>query len=81
MTESSISYGVVTEVSRVKGVAPDELRPLHDVVDPDALEALFDSGDGKPIRNGHISFTYEGYLVEVRDDDISVEAADTLNSS
>jgi hypothetical protein len=81
MPESSISYGVVTEVSRAKGVAPDELRPLHDVVDPDALEALFDRSDGESFLNGHVSFTYEGYIVEVRSDEISVRATDELNSS
>lgn len=81
MTEPSISYGVVSRVSQAKGVAPDELRPLHDVIDPDALEALFDDADGTQIRSGQVSFTYEGYAVEVRDEEIAVQATDSQNSN
>ena len=76
MAESSISYAVVSEVSKAKGVAPDELRPLHDVIDPDALESLFDSSDGASLRSGHVSFNYEGFVVEVRDDTVSLRAGE-----
>lgn len=76
MPEPSISYAVVSEVSDAKGVAPDELRPLHDVIDPDALESLFDSSSGQSLREGHVSFTYEGFIVEVRDDEVSLRAGE-----
>lgn len=68
MQQSSISYGVVNEVAQAKGVEPAELRPLHDVIDPDALESLFDETDGARLREGHVSFSYEGFLVHIEDD-------------
>lgn len=55
----SVCLGVVTAVAESAGVAPDELRPLHDVVDPDALETLFKKEDGM------VTFLYEGNSVTV----------------
>lgn len=68
MRQSSISHGVVTAVADAKDVDPVDLRPLHDVIDPDALEALFDETDGSRLRTGHVAFDYEGFLVQVEDD-------------
>lgn len=65
-TEPSVSVAV--EVADREGVAPTELTPpLHDVVDPDALDALF-ARRNPPDRTVVVSFDYLGYQVEVRGD-------------
>lgn len=65
----SVSEAVVHEVAGSKGVPPDELNPpLYNVIDPDALEAIFRGG------TGHISFEYHGYVVTVNHaGDVSLE--------
>lgn len=68
MTDGPISYTLVRKVATEKGVEPEALMPLHDVIDPDALEAMFDDADGSTLRDGHISFSYEGYIVRIDDD-------------
>lgn len=80
MSGSSLSYDIVTAVSQAKGVTPGELVPLHDVVDPDALEALFDDPDGPALRDGHVSFTYEGYVVEVGNGEVTLTTAEQQGS-
>lgn len=70
MDEDRISYRVVTEVATASGADPADLRPLHDVIDPDALEALFDDTDGAKLTDGHVSFNYEGHLVRVEGDGV-----------
>lgn len=65
MVDGSISYTLVQEVAAEKGVDPESLAPLHDVIDPDALESMFDSSNGSRLRNGHVSFEYEGFTVSV----------------
>lgn len=67
MDEGAISYAVVTQVADAKGVEPETLRPLHDVIDPDALESLFDPANGSVLRDGYVSFTYEGFVVRIDD--------------
>lgn len=68
MDEAPISYRIVAEVAAAADADPADLRPLHDVIDPDALESLFDSTDGAALEEGYVSFTYEGFLVRVEDD-------------
>lgn len=58
--------GIVEAVSAVTDRNPSELPALYDVVDPDALETLYDServshGDGVSV-----SFEYAGVVVVVR---------------
>lgn len=60
------SVAVVMAVAAREGVDPTELSPpLNDVVDPDALDALFAGTDDPGSR---LSFTYRGYSVEVHSD-------------
>lgn len=65
--EERPSTAVVEAVSAVSGRKQDDLDPLFDVVDPDALDSLF-----RPtVSGGHrgdveVSFTYHGYHVAVR---------------
>lgn len=46
--------------------------PLGDVVDPDALDALFDSQFGEPRRRGSVEFVYQAYRVTVVSDPAGV---------
>ena len=39
------------------------MDPLYDIVDPDALDALFQGRDG-----GAVTFDYAGYAVTIRAD-------------
>lgn len=58
------SLRVIEEVAARDGVDPVDVKPpLHDVVDPEALDALFRSADGS---NGTaVEFPYAGYDVRV----------------
>lgn len=66
----SLSEAVVHEVAGREGVPPEELNPpLYDVIDPDALEAIFRGG------TGHLSFEYHGHLVTVdHSGDVTLES-------
>lgn len=55
----SVSRAVVRAVSAVDGRKPGSLPPLGRVLDPDALDALFDArSDGEPRTGGRLSFIY-----------------------
>lgn len=63
----SPSERVVAAVAARKDVDPvDLVRPLDDVIDPDALDALFaPRSDGQPRGTGRVLFRYYGYQVTV----------------
>jgi len=64
--DESVSTAVVCAVSAVEGVDERSLRPLAEVLDPDALNALFDSrGDGTPRPGGRLTFVYSKCSVTV----------------
>lgn len=61
------STAVVKAVAAIAGRKQDELDPLYYVVDPDALDALFQP----TVRGSHrgdvaVAFTYHGFDVSVR---------------
>jgi hypothetical protein len=61
-----VSLAVVRAVADANDVDPMDLdERLHDCIDPDALDRLFDSVSGKPSWDGRISFTMAGCRVEV----------------
>ena len=62
----SVSTAIIRAVSAVKGREPDSLQPLTDVIDPDALDALFDrrSNDGRR-TDGRFSFSYSRCRITV----------------
>lgn len=61
------SEAVVRAVAAISGDEPFELTPLYEVVDPDALDALFlPTHDGPTEREGEVAFNYCGYRVEIR---------------
>jgi hypothetical protein len=75
-TSEPPSTRIVRAVAAAEGVDPAELSPpLYDVVDTDAVDALFASGGSQPPPVGtRVSFTYNGYRVRVEGDgEVSVE--------
>lgn len=65
VNDLSASEAVILQIADADGVDPLALPPLHDAVDPDALDALFEPMPGEPIHSGTVSFTYNGYDVVV----------------
>jgi hypothetical protein len=64
--DESVSTAVVRAVSAVNGRDPLSLRPLTEVLDPDALDMLFGSRhDGAPRLAGRLMFVYSNCCVTV----------------
>ncbi|WP_423744668.1 HalOD1 output domain-containing protein (plasmid) [Haladaptatus sp. SPP-AMP-3] len=66
--EMTLVQTIVETLSSASGRAPEELPPLHHVVDVDALETIFGPrGDGqlRPVT-GEISFVVENHEVVVK---------------
>ncbi|WP_254663234.1 HalOD1 output domain-containing protein [Haladaptatus sp. W1] len=63
----SITTAVVTAVTEANGTEP--ATPLYEVIDPDALEALYQHGSPE------VSFEYVGFHVTI-DSDRTVSVAD-----
>ena len=64
-----ISTIVIRGVATLKGVRLTDIEPLHDVIDPDALNALFQPGSEEcSERRASVSFPLEGYEVTVYTD-------------
>lgn len=59
----SIGVAVVSRIAARSDTDPLQLEPLSSVVNPDALESLFQPG-----TDGQIEFTYNGYRVVVHSD-------------
>ena len=61
------SFAVVEAVAAEEGIDPVELRrPLHEVIDPDALDRLVDSYADRPgAVPFEVSFSYYGHAVTV----------------
>ncbi|WP_123537249.1 HalOD1 output domain-containing protein [Halosimplex salinum] len=63
------SLAVVSAVADVTGNEPTELDPLYWTVDPDALDALFETDPAGPHRTGgQVNFTFHGCDVVVHED-------------
>lgn len=63
--DESASATVVRAVARHRGVEPTALSPLYEWIDPDALDALFESTMGGVPRNGRVEFAYDGHEIVV----------------
>lgn len=64
--DESVSVAVVRAVSAVEDRDPMSLRPLTEVLDPDALDSLFGPrGNGDPRPGGSLSFVYSECRVTV----------------
>lgn len=64
--DCAASDAVVTTVANVRGEDPTVLDPLHDSIDPDALDALF--AGREPDSRDYVEFAYAGYDVTVSGD-------------
>lgn len=54
--------------------AIEELRPLAESVDPEALDAIF---DGRSANNAYVTFRHEGFTITVTGDgDVLVDPID-----
>ena len=79
--DTSLSFEVIRAVAEREGVdpidiEPPEYEPLYDVLNPEALDALFAPREsGEPRGAGRIEFTYCGYDIVV-DSDGTVELQD-----
>ena len=75
--DDPISIRVAMAVADFKGIEPTELEtPLYDVVDVEAMDALFRSADDTPQLTGYISFVVDGCEVFVDGSgDVTVESA------
>ncbi|WP_254536371.1 HalOD1 output domain-containing protein [Halomarina litorea] len=74
-----ISGTVISGIARTLDTDPFDLRPLHDAVDPDALDALFATRRERSVggRN-YVRFTSNGCRVLVtRDGEVRVRRART----
>ena len=61
-----ISTIVIRGVATLTGERPTDIEPLHEVINPDALNALFQPGSEEfSERHGSVSFPLEGYKVTV----------------
>jgi len=65
---STIAEKIITEIARREDVSPLDLTPLHDSIDPDALDRLFDPTVESGRMVGAVSFQYCGYDVIVHAD-------------
>ncbi|WP_247379703.1 HalOD1 output domain-containing protein [Halorientalis brevis] len=65
---ATLSEKVITDIAKREGVSPTELTPLHAVVDPDALDALFQPTPDSVRMDGDVSFRYCGYRVTANAD-------------
>lgn len=61
-----VSTAVIEAVAEYAECDPDELPPLYNTVDPDALDRLFESKGGlAPREGGTVGFNYAGYRVRI----------------
>ena len=78
------SIMVVETVAEAEGVDPVALEPpLYDVIDTDALDALFRRSDGtRSDTIGTLEFTYRGHTVVVQGrEDVHVRASRSQSQS
>ncbi|RBI58256.1 hypothetical protein DMJ13_27580 [halophilic archaeon] len=66
---------MVARVADHTNIAPEQLPPLYEVINPDALATLFEpTVAGEQRSTGHVSFTYSDCHVTVTSQgDIDVE--------
>lgn len=71
---TSPSFEIIAAIADFEGIdavdlAPPEYQALYDVVNPEALDALFaPRDDGTPRGRGSVEFSFCGYDVVVRHD-------------
>lgn len=64
--DESVTVHLVRAIATAADVDPADLTPpLYEVVDPEALEALFAPTAGGATRRGRVEFAYDDYRVTV----------------
>jgi len=62
----SPSVAVISVITKITGQSAADLRPLHHVVDPDALDRIVRHRPSGPSRNDRlVEFTYEGLTIQL----------------
>jgi two-component sensor histidine kinase len=69
----SISTAVVRAVAAISDTQIENLDPLASVIDPDALESIFNNSE-----SGRVEFQYEGHTVTVEPDRVWVKPSTSL---
>ena len=65
---------VLEALDRVTDQPVDELEPLSDHIDPDALDHLFQARpNGQPRGDGEVTFPWEGHRVTVTHERITIK--------
>lgn len=79
----SLTEAVIEAVAEAKDVEETAFEPLYEVIDPDALEGLFERRrDGTPRTRGRLVFTLAGCEVVVHADEaVEVTSSATTGSS
>ncbi|WP_433626387.1 DUF7504 family protein [Halomicrococcus sp. NG-SE-24] len=69
-SDQALSTTITVAVADAAGVEPSDIpEQLYDVIDPEALDKLFEPrGDGTPRRGGRLSFSLYGHHVTVNGD-------------
>lgn len=69
-TADSVAETVLMTVADKEGITPTQLEPsLYDVIDPDALNALFAPTEtGNSRAAGYVVFAYCGYEITISSD-------------
>jgi len=60
------SVAIAREIAAIEGVDPNDLEPLYDVIDTDALDELVRSSDSQHVT---VEFEYGEYTVRVEGPD------------
>ena len=71
-TDTSTTVSIVRAVAEAESVSPGELPVMAEVIDPEAVEALFDAEPAVGRSDVRLSFDYCGYSVEVSDDFVTL---------
>jgi hypothetical protein len=75
------SEAVVNAVAARSGTPPNDLSPLYDVVEPDALDSFVEHAHRVGEAGTHqVWFTYEGFDVGVRSDG-EIRIRDTVTAN
>ncbi|NGM70023.1 hypothetical protein G6M89_13580 [Natronolimnobius sp. AArcel1] len=64
-SDPQLSVAVITAVADRQERDPIDLPPLYDAINPDALDAVFESTRANGERRGHLSFTYAGHEIYI----------------
>ncbi len=63
---NSLAVEIVTTVAELSGRSPEALESIHNVVDSDSLETIFEPRSPQSRRdNNRIWFSYEGFGITV----------------